>query len=497
VDENRSTEEREHGDAAVEATRKKEDVYLTAHTVSEPVRLEYCACLGKADLYSESTLDIRQTLRQHRHQFVHARTDLSDLSVSYPRLTAPIVEAIDRASLASIAGSRDTVLSDTEFSFDQELISTRLYRDNMARLMDWERRGKKNDDVGTGSLSSDTSGEPVEDPPTLKSPSGPKSGRAATLKVDHLRYPRLSKKFAKENVPGLTSECLLEHTRQNSRDTWRTAPDRKERASKRYSTRENTEDKQNPSSSSGGICSNDGVTGTEESKPPPIDCQNTTEVKQTRKSTTRRHHRPRRSYNDSLLVNLSSPSVKKPSLSSSTSILSIKNPELLKTLEDAIRRLILPEIEAAKREQSTSKESAKTRVNPFSQATTDNCPKSLESEVPPLPALPSEPQESEFARASSISVAEIPPLPALQSEPQGPVLTRASIWSPDDIPPLPYFQSDLLGSEVTRDSILSAKTDTAEHSDQAKTSKMSYSIPDDGPSVTINTRPKSKSRSKS
>lgn len=44
------------------------------------------------------------------------------------------MESLDRDTIASLVGSRESRLSTTEFSFDQELINTRVYREMLARL---------------------------------------------------------------------------------------------------------------------------------------------------------------------------------------------------------------------------------------------------------------------------------------------------------------------------------------------------------------------------
>ena len=135
--------ERRHNDTTPGAARAKEGVYLAAYAVSEPVRLIPNLIVPQdPNGNSESNCDVRRTLQQHRPELLRARAGLSSLVVSYPQITAPLIETLDRATTASIAGSRDCMLSDAEFSFDYELVNTRVYGENMERLVGRGNPGK-------------------------------------------------------------------------------------------------------------------------------------------------------------------------------------------------------------------------------------------------------------------------------------------------------------------------------------------------------------------
>lgn len=90
---------------------------------------------------SESSYEVRELLRRSRPELQRSRADLSCLVISYPQLAAPLIETLDRSTIASIAGSKDSVLSTTEFAFDVELINTRVYREIIQRRVEHEDLG--------------------------------------------------------------------------------------------------------------------------------------------------------------------------------------------------------------------------------------------------------------------------------------------------------------------------------------------------------------------
>ena len=153
--------------------------------MSEFIEARFWKECDRADCHSESSTNVRRTLQQNRPQLVRVRSDLSLLSTSYPVIVAPIVEAIDRTSVASIAGSRASVLSDTEFSFDHELVSTRLYRETMARLMgqNSDRRRRHRRSTRRVRSSSSESSSSVGETVTPEAVSGHHNGDDEAIQV--------------------------------------------------------------------------------------------------------------------------------------------------------------------------------------------------------------------------------------------------------------------------------------------------------------------------
>lgn len=58
---------------------------------------------------------------------------MQSLAVSYPHIAASVAESVEKDTTFSLHGSRESILSTTEFSFDQELINTKVYRELLAR----------------------------------------------------------------------------------------------------------------------------------------------------------------------------------------------------------------------------------------------------------------------------------------------------------------------------------------------------------------------------
>jgi hypothetical protein len=70
---------------------------------------------------------------------VNAKDDIASLCDQYPFIAAPIVDYIDKNSFKSTVESGDSKWS-AEFSFDQEVINTAVYREQMERVK--AKRGK-------------------------------------------------------------------------------------------------------------------------------------------------------------------------------------------------------------------------------------------------------------------------------------------------------------------------------------------------------------------
>jgi hypothetical protein len=97
-------------------------------------------------------------LRNHLPVLEAAKEDLCDLIPSYPGFQATILDSLDQETVDSILGDRESILSTTEFTFDQELINTRTYRRQLARMKRSGKRPAKKS--GTSSASdSESSGE--------------------------------------------------------------------------------------------------------------------------------------------------------------------------------------------------------------------------------------------------------------------------------------------------------------------------------------------------
>lgn len=112
-------------------------------------------------LHMDSINEVRILLQANRPVLKQAKDDISSLIETYPRITVPLMESLDRGTIASLTGSRDTTISTTEFTFDEEIVNTRVYRETLARLAGKGKRPSRKTTQSQVDVSSDSEGSRV------------------------------------------------------------------------------------------------------------------------------------------------------------------------------------------------------------------------------------------------------------------------------------------------------------------------------------------------
>jgi hypothetical protein len=79
-------------------------------------------------------LEIQQLLQAARPELTRARDDIASLIPTYPNVNMPLLESIDGVSIHAPSESEVSIISTTEFAFDDVVLNTRLYRETLARL---------------------------------------------------------------------------------------------------------------------------------------------------------------------------------------------------------------------------------------------------------------------------------------------------------------------------------------------------------------------------
>ena len=74
------------------------------------------------------TAEVRIWAQADRACLEQANTDTISLIHEYPRQRELILEAVDKETADSIRETCDSILSDTEFVFDDEIVTSKVYR---------------------------------------------------------------------------------------------------------------------------------------------------------------------------------------------------------------------------------------------------------------------------------------------------------------------------------------------------------------------------------